>query len=375
MKMVQVRKYISILFMLLSFSVVGMPPTTYTTVGGPTWTTGGNWSGGSAPSVNGGTNNTYNINNTMSVTTGTFTLGAGSTMTICNTCTLTINGNLTFANGSTFNLPQGAVLIVNGTLTNNNNSTGVTINGSVTVNGSVTAGNGSTITGTTGTFNVSGTISTSGSATIFGDTSACTTPPCSATSATGVDVGGLPVELISFSGERFENEVILYWSTASEINNDYFEVESSDNCTEWNKVGFVSGWGNSNIIRNYRWIDNDPSYSYYRLKQVDFDGKSEYHKAIYLPITSIKRFNKTINVNPNPIINEKINVELNGFRGEEVLLILMDELGREHYSKVVVVESDKEVFIISTDGKLSRGLYIILGSSMNNLYNKHILIK
>jgi len=90
----------------------------------------------------------------------------------------------------------------------------------------------------------------------------------------------LPVTLKSFSLEARQKSVLLQWETASEINNDYFEIERSHLTPnqDWETIARVTGAGTSTEINHYYFEDFDPGQgrSYYRLKQVDFDGKFEY---------------------------------------------------------------------------------------------------
>lgn len=92
--------------------------------------------------------------------------------------------------------------------------------------------------------------------------------------------GALPVELSAFTASTNNRDVILNWSTLTEINNSGFEIErkafSSDN---WTRVGNVSGNGTSNVSHNYSFTDRNLTSGIYtyRLKQTDFNGNYEYH--------------------------------------------------------------------------------------------------
>jgi len=88
----------------------------------------------------------------------------------------------------------------------------------------------------------------------------------------------LPITLIKFECESIgDNNIILNWVTASEINNDYFILESSRDGYNWHMLAKVNGSGNSTETRNYSYVDDNGGYgvTYYRLTQVDYDGKSE----------------------------------------------------------------------------------------------------
>lgn len=97
----------------------------------------------------------------------------------------------------------------------------------------------------------------------------------------GIDVLVLPVKYLFFNAEKVKYDVYLNWSTASEFNNKCFEVERSLDYFNFEKIGVVSGSGNSNLVKNYAYIDLGidklkSKYIYYRLKQIDFNGNFEY---------------------------------------------------------------------------------------------------
>jgi hypothetical protein len=100
---------------------------------------------------------------------------------------------------------------------------------------------------------------------------------------TGLGNGSpLPVELLEFTALPENENVLLHWTTASEINNAWFEVERSKDAVNFETVLKQSGAGNSSLIRNYQDIDKSPftGISYYRLKQVDFNGDFSYSEIV-----------------------------------------------------------------------------------------------
>lgn len=86
----------------------------------------------------------------------------------------------------------------------------------------------------------------------------------------------LPAELTSFSAFAKDNDVELIWETSSEINNSHFEIQHSTDGRIFETIGQVQGIGTSNYGRQYQFNHNSPvrGNNYYRLHQVDFDGKS-----------------------------------------------------------------------------------------------------
>jgi hypothetical protein len=88
----------------------------------------------------------------------------------------------------------------------------------------------------------------------------------------------LPVTWLSFEALKNNRVSDLYWSTASETNNDYFEVQRSVDTENWEKIGIVAGAGITSYQMDYMFTDVNPymGINYYRIKQVDFDGNSSY---------------------------------------------------------------------------------------------------
>lgn len=92
----------------------------------------------------------------------------------------------------------------------------------------------------------------------------------------------LPIELLSFTVENFDGDNVINWVTASERDNDYFTIEHSIDGYNWNSLIKIDGGGTDNSGNMYEYIDDSYSrvVNYYRLKQTDFDGASEYFNII-----------------------------------------------------------------------------------------------
>jgi YD repeat-containing protein len=117
----------------------------------------------------------------------------------------------------------------------------------------------------------------------------------------------LPVELLSFTGEKAENGNLLEWITASELNNKGFDVERSENGENFEKIGFVEGNGTTLEIQNYDYLDENviSELTYYRLKQIDFDGQFEYSNVVVI-YQSIKKETVKVSFYPNPTRENQI---------------------------------------------------------------------
>lgn len=94
---------------------------------------------------------------------------------------------------------------------------------------------------------------------------------------------GLPVELVSFSANCSSNEVAVEWTTASEFNSAYFEVEKSDDALTWYSVGVIDAATFSSLPITYSFqAEENRTFVYYRLKQVDLNGDFTYYSPIYI---------------------------------------------------------------------------------------------
>lgn len=109
----------------------------------------------------------------------------------------------------------------------------------------------------------------------------------------------LPVELISFDVKLRNNEIHLNWSTASEINNERFEVEHSKDALNFTLITMVKGQGDSHELNSYqaKHYTPLPGANYYRLKQIDFDGAFSYSDIEHI---NFNTRNQSMSAYPNP---------------------------------------------------------------------------
>jgi hypothetical protein len=122
----------------------------------------------------------------------------------------------------------------------------------------------------------------------------------------------LPVELTSFQAKEKSNLVELTWQTATEKNNEGFNIERSLDGKNWESISFVQGNGTTQDVQDYTFIDETPlsGTNYYRLKQIDYDGKFEYSmiETVELAIDEA-----LVAVFPNPVQDEMTIVNGQGF--------------------------------------------------------------
>lgn len=97
----------------------------------------------------------------------------------------------------------------------------------------------------------------------------------------------LPIELLVFSAKPIDSQVRLNWSTATELNNDYFTIERSVDGSNWEVVDLVKGQGTTAQQSDYELMDTRPfsGLSYYRLKQTDYDGTFSYSSIVSVSVS------------------------------------------------------------------------------------------
>jgi hypothetical protein len=184
----------------------------------------------------------------------------------------------------------------------------------------------------------------------------------------------LPVSMFNFGGTIKNFQAYLNWSTAAESNNKGFYVERSKDGRNFTSIGFVKGAGNSTQIKNYTYTDVtlkdiNVTTTYYRLKQVDVDGKFTYSKVLPLNINNVLQRK----LYPNPV-KDIATVELNLETASKVIVQVISHDGK------VVLTSDKgiinpgtqQVFINTQN--LAKGSYIVRTTIGEKTYSQ-LLVK
>ncbi|SEJ61066.1 chondroitin AC lyase [Dyadobacter koreensis] len=159
----------------------------------------------------------------------------------------------------------------------------------------------------------------------------------------------LPVELVFFKGDTKNSTVNLSWETASEKNNDYFEVERSENARTFEVIAKVAGHKATDSVNQYAYEDreavlSDNSLFYYRLKQVDLDGTSSFSSIIAL---SLPKTDKVFSVGPNPTSGMLTVFANETYPGAVTLAILNKEgyvLTEKQLSKAVKTDFNLEKY-------------------------------
>lgn len=275
------------------------------------------------------------------------TIGPQATLIIKNNATL-VASKIEFSNGSKIRIESGSTLIATD-LINKNNSVNVVINGEIILSGTLDNGNGGIITGT-GSITATAFIGT-------GSTFGITTGSIGTTVISG---SFLPVELLSFNIECQNDQKTIRWATASEINNNYFVIETSNDAQSFSELSRINGAGNSNNVLNYTFTTTE-KFKYVRLVQVDFDGT----KKIYDTHSTCENLKTEISVYPNPA-NSIVNII--GVKGQSKIEIY-NTLG----SIIFSLEGSNNTSVDMSN--FTNGIYTIKIMNADGSINQHKLLK
>ncbi|KAA3642577.1 MAG: T9SS C-terminal target domain-containing protein [Bacteroidetes bacterium] len=188
----------------------------------------------------------------------------------------------------------------------------------------------------------------------------------------------LPIVLLDFTVVKIEDKVQIDWKTSSEINNDYFEIEHAANGVEFKKIALVKGAGNSNTELSYTAIHQTPEfgYNYYRLKQVDFDGKSKTYNSKVVYFNEIQG-GGFINVFPNPVRNGALYLELKSPKAGSYLIDLVESNGKLILTKEVEIGGrQKLVRMELLQGlRIAKGVYYLKVKNNSSINNYKIIVE
>ncbi len=348
------------------------------------WSDDDTWSNGDVPSTNDVVTINHDIILDVSVTTKTsisVSFGASLTSTtssleVKSGATLNVVGslqvfNLTFYNGSIVNIESTGTVDIENDFTNRNNSDDVIIDGLFNISGDLDNGNGGLIVGT-------GEICTSGSyagaGTTFGRI-----PSSEIAAGSCIRMSIMPIELVNFSAELSNEDVFVNWTTASEKNNNYFELFRSENGVDFISLTRIGGAGNSSSSLEYSYTDMSvPSATlYYMLKQVDYNGDYEIFDLISVSNEKLGN-NCNLSVNPNPCVG-KCEIVFDDCMDDEMKnasFMVYDATGHVVYTSLnKTIEQGKASFSFNVNNNLKPAVYIVRGSTESKILDKKTILQ
>ena len=182
-----------------------------------------------------------------------------------------------------------------------------------------------------------------------------------------------PVELTDFSAAVYGNKVLLSWKTATETNNQGFEVQRSYDGNSFNSIAFIEGNGTSTKGNSYSFTDSPlGNIVFYRLKQVDYDGTAAYSKVIKLDNVTPSGFSLSQNY-PNPF-NPATMIDYSIQNPGMVSLKVYDVLGNEVAALVNQNEEQGNYKVVFDGSKLASGIYYYRLSANGSVQTKKMIL-
>lgn len=330
MKQVSLPRFSAIFVLVLTVFSANLQARTCTAiVNGGAWSNPATWSCSSVPSSN----------DTLWIPLG-MTVSVDINSPTYSNMLIVVDGNLNFENGQKINLACGSSLYLSPT--------------------------GYLLGGTPGSkINVCGTTVWNGPG------------PTGGPLSFGSPV--LPIELLGFQAEVVNSTAVAFtWTTAKEVNNDYFSIERSTDGFTFEEILRVDGSGTTNGNKLYTATDINPvnGTSYYRLRQTDFNGQSETFNILAVTVSK-PMTGCALKVSPNPCVSA-CTISLDGCTGETadvITLSILDAVGQELFA-VIPDRDSRGAFSVdlAVAGFLKPGVYFVRGVSKKEMYVQKLIV-
>ena len=189
-------------------------------------------------------------------------------------------------------------------------------------------------------------------------------------------INPLPVSWLYFEGETENDNHILSWATATELDNDYFILERSINASDWAEIAQISGAGNSSVIQYYSFADHTAPAGivYYRLKQVDFDGDFDYAPNIVslerIPALHSKELDFV--VYPNPTYTKQVQFLVGDIKSQVIEMTVFDLSGKVVDQDILWLDDQGISNIVNCN--FEPGIYLISLTSQGKTRTKKLVV-
>ena len=179
--------------------------------------------------------------------------------------------------------------------------------------------------------------------------------------------GPLPVKISSFTGHYSNGIAVLDWQTSQELNSDHFELFRSYDAVDFVSIGKIASAGFSNTNKNYSFQDHvgGSNYVYYRLKQVDINGKETFTSVVKVALGE----NSGVNIFPNPF-SDNFTVSIASSKTALATLKISNTAGQLVYSKSInITRGNNSIVVSNLPLSLKAGIYYITIGNNEINYN------
>lgn len=174
----------------------------------------------------------------------------------------------------------------------------------------------------------------------------------------------VPMSLVDFSGiYKTDGKIEISWATNFEQNSDRFEIERSFDGATWEKTGTLKAHGISSIKKSYNFTDNAGRNTaskkdlYYRLVQVDLDGRESHSRILVVRVYNTKSL-KTVSVTPNPAVND-IGVSLQLNERSFIVMKIINNNGKEIARRSMHLSEGSNIYVFDGTSRLTPGMYFL----------------
>ena len=186
----------------------------------------------------------------------------------------------------------------------------------------------------------------------------------------------LPVTLTEFTANLVKSDAVLNWATASELNNNYFDIERSDDAKKWEAISRENGNGTTQETHYYKYNDANvellnSSILYYRLKQVDYNGKSAYSQVRAIKLSGDQHTAGDIKVWYNSG-DDRAYITITSGEEKDATIFVTDMQGNQIAAQKMTVNAGTTNVSLSMAG-LSKAIYLISYSDTDGLKSKKII--
>ena len=171
-----------------------------------------------------------------------------------------------------------------------------------------------------------------------------------------------------------DNKTYIHWKTASEANNSHFVVQRGLDIENWEDIATITASGTTNVLKNYSFLDENlpvgQNKLYYRLGQVDLDGRQTYSQIVEVSLNTT--YNQSFKVFPNPA-KESVNVKYIAVQSGDIQLVLTDIIGNILSTQTHSTTQGINIINLNTN-HLASGIYQISAQQPNGIKYHHKLV-